>query len=172
MKNPNHYIVDLQMFAEDQPNEKSEKPKEVDPEKNYAKAIADLKASSVPLADYQKLEEQNKQLLDAIINGNSGPDASKDQTKKASIDELRKELYIDKKPMTNLEYWDKTLQLRELLMEKGETDPFVPRGKKIQATTEDYLRAEKVGKIMKECVDAAGGDPDVFNAELLRRGIK
>lgn len=169
MKKPNHYILDLQLFAEE--DQKSAEPEKVDPEKNYAKAIAELKAKTVSREDYQKLEEQNKQLLDAIINGNGGQDSPEDKTKRASIEELRKDLYVDKKTMTNLEYWEKTLQLRELLMEQGKTDPFVPVGHKVKATSADYAAAENVASGIKECIEAAGGDPVAFNNELRRRGL-
>ena len=72
MKKPNHYRLDLQLFAEGDPQPGD--PEKVDPEKNYAQTIKELKANTVSRKDYEKLEEQNKQLLDAIINGNGDPD--------------------------------------------------------------------------------------------------
>jgi len=170
MKKPNRFKLDLQLFAEDQKEAKPEEQK-VDPEKNYAKAISELKASTVPKEEYKKLEEQNKQLLDAIINGNGVHDEHEESSHESSIEELQRDLYIDKKKMTNLEYWSKTLLLRRKLMEQGETDPMTPAGHKVQATATDYLTAENVANGIQECIDASGGDPELFNSELRRRGL-
>lgn len=169
MKKPNHYRLDLQLFAEGDPQPGD--PEKVDPEKNYAQTIKDLKANTVSRKDYEKLEEQNKQLLDAIINGNGEP-GDKDKVEVLpSIKELREDLYGGKKHLSNLEYWEKTLALREALMAQGETDPFVPAGKRITAENSDFEAAERVATVVKECIDYAKGDSAIFTSELQRRTI-
>ena len=47
-------------------------------------------------------------------------------------------------------------------------DPFVPVGNKITPTDEDFQKAEKVAKVLQECVDYADGNPAVFVDELKR----
>lgn len=172
MKDQTRFNLDLQLFAEGDPQEK---PDKVDPEKNYAETIKQLKANSVSKEDYEKLEAQNKQLLDAIVNGGSVPEVKDDKPEKVdvvpSIKELREDLYGGKKHLNNLEYWEKTLALREALMAQGETDPFVPVGKKIVAENSDYEAAERVATVVKECIDYAQGDSEVFTNELQRRTV-
>ena len=169
MKKPNHYRLDLQLFAEEDP--KPGDPEKVDPEKNYAQTIKDLKANTVSRKDYEKLEEQNKQLLDAIINGNGDPDDKDKVEVLPSIKELREDLYGGKKHLSNLEYWEKTLALRKALMAQGETDPFVPVGEKIVAENSDFEAAERVATVVQECIDYAKGDSAIFTSELQRRTI-
>ena len=161
------YKLDLQLFADE---EQAQPEEVVNPEKNYAETIKKLKESSVSKEAYEKLEAQNKQLLDAIINGN-GEDEEKEKSIAPSIKELREDLYGGKKHLTNLEYWEKTLALREALMAQGETDPFVPVGEKIVAENSDYEAAERVAQVVKECIEYAKGDAAVFTNELQRRTI-
>ena len=166
MFNQSKFKLDLQLFGEGDSQDDLEK---VDPEKNYGEALKKLKENSVPKEAYKKLEEQNKQLLDSILNGGHEPE---DKSKRDSIEKLRAELFgKDRKPMTNLEYWKKTLDLRDQLLEQGKTDPFVPVGKKVQATLADYQSAEHVAELMRDCIKASGGDPDAFNNELHTRGL-
>ena len=94
------------------------------------------------------------------------------EKKRASIEELRDELYGDKRhPMTNLEYWTKTLDLRDQLLEAGQDDPMVPHGKKVRANAQDYASAERVAEYMAELVKAANNDPVAFNGLLDKAGL-
>ena len=80
---------------------------------------------------------------------------------------MRKELYENEgKGLTNLQYIEKTLALRQALLEETGEDFFV---KRTNATQQDYERAEKTATILQECVEFAKGDTNSFNAELQRR---
>ena len=46
------------------------------------------------------------------------------------------------KGMTNLEFVSKSLELRDAIIESGGTDPFLPVGKGIEITRDDYEAAE------------------------------
>ena len=131
-------------------------------EQNYIDTIKKLKENSVEKDKYNKVIEENKQLLKALTE--SRPPEQKEEEPKVDIQKLRKELY-DGKGLTNLEYIEKTLALRQALLEDGE-DIFV---KRTNATSADYERAEKTATILQECVDFAKGDTNSFNAELQRR---
>lgn len=134
---------------------------------NYIEAIKEMKANSVSKEAYVKLQQENKQLLNSLVNGQE-IEIKKEEP--VDIDGLRQKLFSAKKhDMTNLEYVSNALKLREALMEKGEMDPFVPSGKKIHPTDDDFKKADKVASVLQECVDYADGDAMVFTDELKRR---
>ena len=135
---------------------------------HYIEAIKEMKANTVDKEAYLKLKEENKQLLNSLVNGEEikGQDAEQ----KESIEELRSKLFGTKrKDLNNLDFVENALKLRNALMEAGQTDPFVPTGSKIKPTDEDFAKAKKVADTLQECVDYADGDPDVFTDELKRR---
>lgn len=134
---------------------------------NYIEAIKEMKANSVSKEAYVKLQQENKQLLNSLVNGQE-IEIKKEEP--VDIDGLRQKLFSAKKhDMTNLEYVSNALKLREAIMEKGEMDPFVPSGKKIHPTDDDFKKADKVASVLQECVDYADGDAMVFTDELKRR---
>ena len=135
---------------------------------HYIEAIKEMKANTVDKEAYLKLKEENKQLLNSLVNGEEikGQDAEQ----KESIEELRSKLFGTKrKDLNNLDFVENALKLRNALMESGQTDPFVPTGSEIKPTDEDFAKAKKVADTLQECVDYADGDPDVFTDELKRR---
>ena len=134
---------------------------------NYIEAIKEMKANSVSKEAYVKLQQENKQLLNSLVNGQS---IEVEKEEPVDIDGLRQKLFSAKKhDMTNLEYVSNALKLREALLERGEMDPFVPSGKKIHPTDDDFKKADKVATVLQECVDYADGDAMVFTDELKRR---
>ena len=146
----------------------SEQNNVADNSSHYIEAIKEMKANTVDKEAYLKLKEENKQLLNSLVNGEEIKPESIPE--KESIEELRSKLFGTKRQdLTNLEFVENALKLREALMEKGETDPFVPTGNKIKPEDDDFEKAEKVAKVLKDCVDYADGDPDVFTDELKRR---
>ena len=136
---------------------------------DYIAAIEQLKATTVSKTDYDKLQQEKKRLLESLING--GQSTPQTAPQKPDIAKLRKELYCQEPNLSNLEYWKKTLELRDALMAEGEPDPFLPCGKKVAATAEDVQKAANVAKVMRECIDYADGDSRVFTNELNRRTV-
>ena len=135
---------------------------------HYIEAIKEMKANTVDKEAYRKLQEENKQLLNSLVNGETIE--TTDAEPKESVEELRSKLFGTKrKDLTNLEFVENSLKLRDALMESGEMDPFVPVGSKIKPTDEDFAKAKKVAEVLQECVDYAEGNPDVFTDELKRR---
>ena len=135
---------------------------------HYIEAIKEMKANTVDKEAYLKLKEENKQLLNSLVNGEEIKGQESEQ--KESIEELRSKLFGTKrKDLNNLDFVENALKLRNALMEAGQTDPFVPNGSKIKPTDEDFAKAKKVADTLQECVDYADGDPDVFTDELKRR---
>ena len=136
------------------------------------KAIKEIKQNSVPREQYEKLQTENRELLDTLING--GQVEMIDPSTKPSISDLRKELFSKEaaeKGMTNLEFVSKSLELRNAIIESGGTDPFLPVGKGIEITRDDYEAAEFTAQQFQECIDIANGNSEVFTNELMRRTV-
>lgn len=139
---------------------------------DYIKAINEMKQNSVSREQYEKLKNERDDLLDTLING--GQVEMIDPATKPSIGDLRKELFSKEaadKGMTNLEFVTKSLELRDAILEAGGTDPFLPVGKGIEITRDDYEAAEFTAQQFKECIDIAKGNSEVFTNELMRRTI-
>ena len=137
---------------------------------DYLAAIKELKQNSVDRSEYDKLRAENKKLIDAVVNGQSGQEEPVfTKHSKEQIDDLRNELFNSPRELNNLEYITKAMELREALMENGEPDPFLPVGKQISPTRDDLEGAEKVAQVYRECIDYAEGDSEVFTNELMRR---
>lgn len=134
-------------------------------ETDYVAAIQELQNNSVSKTKYEKLRTENKKLLDALVSGQQ-IDLPKEE--KPNIDELRKKLFNKDADLSNLEYVDTALKLRNALIEKGERDPFLPVGDRVSETAEMYDIAQRVADGLQECVDFAEGDSGIFTAQLQR----
>ena len=145
----------------------------VDETQKYLDVIADMKKTSVSRSEYDKVRDENKKLLEALVNGDT-LEASTEAPPKATLSELRNNVF--RKDLSNLDYWQNVLDLREHIMtygdEKGrKDDPFLPMGQKIAPTAEDRIKAEDVATVVKECIEYAEGDANIFTTELQRRTI-
>ena len=145
----------------------------VDTTQDYISAINEIKQNTVSKEAYNKVVEDNRKLLDSLVHGTGNGQDQEQKPKEPDIEELREELYgVNRNDMTNYEYVDKTLQLRKAIMDKGGVDPFVPAGRKIQPSLEDFQKAQNVADILQEQVDDVknnyGGDPSIFNDKLSR----
>ena len=139
---------------------------------DYIAAINEMKQNSVSRQQYEKLKQENKELLDTLING--GQVVNQTVEPKKSIEEMRRELFSKEaadKGMTNLEFITRSLELRDAIIESGGTDPFLPVGKGIEITRDDYEAAEFTAEQFRECIDIAQGNSEVFTNELMRRTI-
>ena len=164
------FKLNLQLFAEDDPAPEDKK----DPiEQNYLKELKKLKENSVPKADYDKVVEEHKKVLKELLNGEThkGGDDGNNQPEDPSIKELREDLYVKQNCKNNLEYFSKTLMLREKVMEQGGIDPFVPVGKDVTPEDRHFATAAKIADEIQGCIDECGGDPDEFNRLLDKKII-
>lgn len=134
---------------------------------DYVAAIKELQNNTVSKEQYLKLKGENKKLLDALVSGNTIEQPV--QKPKADINELRKKLFNKDGQLTNLEFVETSLELRDALMEAGEPDPFLPIGSRVTPTPDEARIAENVAEIYRECIDYADGDSEVFTNELMRR---
>lgn len=139
---------------------------------DYIKAINELKQNSVPRKQYEELQEEKKELLNTLINGGQITNVVEAPAK--TIQEMREGLFSKEaaeKGMTNLEFVEKSLELRDAIIKSGGTDPFLPVGKGIEITRDDVEAAEFTAQQFKECIDIANGNSEFFTAELMRRTV-
>ena len=140
---------------------------ESNPDTDYVAAIKELKEKTVSKESYQKLREENKKLLQSLVNG----EQIQAEVEKPDINELRKELFNEDSNIDNVTFISKALELRTALIENGEPDPFLPVGKRITPTDEDISAANRVATVLQECVDYSQGDSQAFTNELQRHTI-
>lgn len=151
--------------APEEKKEKKPEPSNVE----LAKALKELKENSVSKEDYEKLEKENKELVAQIINGDGAGNGQTNTPEDldGDIKALREKLYGPKcSELSNLEFCDATLKLREAIIKRDGIDPFVPRGANIKPTDYDAQRAQAVADVMAECIKEANGDSGVFTALL------
>ena len=130
--------------------------------------INEMKKTMVSKEKYDRLVAENKGLADALKTGQQV--TLVEPKEEVNIDELRAELYggSRSKTMPNIEYVEKTLQLRKALIDKGEPDPFMPNGHEYQYDQRDQDTANLIADTLQQCLDRAQGDNNVFTAEFLR----
>ena len=139
---------------------------------DYIDQIKKLKENSVSRDDYDKLKADNKKLIDALANGTQINDKVESKIDAVeNINNLRKKLFSKGNNLNNLEYCKTALELRDALIENGERDSFLPFGHNVVATDSDHETAERVANVMRECIEYADGDSDIFTNELQRRTV-
>lgn len=139
---------------------------------DYIDQIKKLKENSVSKDDYDKLRMDNKRLIDALANGTQLEGKVEPKIDAIeNINNLRTKLFGKGSNLNNLEYCKTAVELRDALIEKGERDPFLPFGHNVIATDSDIETANRVATVMKECIDYADGDSDIFTNELQRRTV-
>ena len=139
---------------------------------DYIATINAMKQNSVSREQYEKLKSENKELLNTLING--GQVTNVIEAPQKSIQEMRADLFSKEaadKGMTNLEFVEKSLELRDAIIKSGGMDPFLPVGKGIELTRDDYEAAEFTAQQFRECIDIADGNSEVFTNELMRRTV-
>lgn len=134
---------------------------------DYISAISEMKKNTVDRSQYDKLKEENKRLLQSLVNG----ETIQQTVEPVDVTKLRADLYGSENDHSNLDYWTKTLQLRQAIIDQGGVDPFLPYGKNIAPTDEDIATANRVAEVVTECIEYAEGDSQVFTNELQRRMI-
>ena len=148
------------------PEEKKEKKSEQS-NVELAKALKEARENSVPKAEFEKLQKENKELVAQIINGEGNVGNGQPTPEKVDIKALREDLYGPKgADLSNLDFWKKTLQLRNAVIEQEGYDPFLPHGAKIKPNEQDVERAEAVAKTVEKCIEEANGNSEVFTALL------
>lgn len=132
---------------------------------DYIEAIQQLQANSVSKDQYNKLRDENKKLLDALV---SGQQIDIPAEEKVDIGELRKKLFDPDCNLSNLDYIENSLKLRKAVMDQGGEDPFLGIGSHVDVTQEMRDKAQRVADGLQYCVDFADGDSGIFSAQYQR----
>lgn len=133
---------------------------------SYIEAIKEMKKNTVSREVYDKLANENKNLLQALVDGEKLELEKPEE--QVDLNQLKSEI---KNAETSLEGFSKALKYREECLKRGLVDPFLPGGsqvKKILPTDEDVATANRVAAGLQHCVDYADGDPEIFATELMR----
>ena len=138
-----------------------------DNKQDYIAEIQNLRETTVSKDEYNRLREENKRLISSLAKG----ETITQPAPKPDINELRKRVF-DNEHQSNLEYWGAVLELRDAVIDSGAPDPFLPQGHKVVPTTEDFECANRVATVVKECIDYADGDSQLFTNELMRRTVE
>lgn len=129
-------------------------------------AINELKEKMVPREDYLKVLEERNKYCKALIDGTTEPSNAPKKAEPVDIDKLRTDLFT--KDLSNLEFVEKALTLRNEIIDKEGKDIFVGSGEKLVPTEEDYRAAQRVADGLQECVTIADGNSEIFTRELMR----
>lgn len=132
--------------------------------------VLDIQKNYVKKEAYDKLQDDYRALVKGVLDGAdiTNPNGEPESPK---ISDLRKELYGPDNNLTNLEYVEKTLQLRQAIIEETGRDPFLPAGIKETPSEADAAAAARVADILQKCVDEANGDPEAFDVILSKKVI-
>ena len=133
---------------------------------NYIEAIKEMKANSVSKDAYKKLQDENKKLLESLIAGETIEAPKTTVEEKVDLDALRKHLDEAESP---IDYCKTSLKLHEETLKQLGYNDYLPNGKKIRPTKEDEEKANLFIEQIKECIDYADGDDQLFIQELQRR---
>lgn len=134
-----------------------------DSTQKYLDTINELKQNTVSKEKYEKILEENRQLLSNIVNG---VENTKKEEEKVDLNYLRKTLISPNS--TDLEIVQSALELRKEIMKNGGKDPFLPNSSNFQATNYEKERSEQIANIFQKCIETADGNNSVFINELNR----
>lgn len=139
---------------------------------DYLAQLTEIRQTMIDRAEYDRIRADNKRLISALANGETvagAPASAADNAER--INDLRKKLFNKDAQMSNLEYAETALQLRDLIIDNGGADIFLPRGHEVLATNADVEAASRVADVLRYCVEYADGNSDIFTDELQRRMI-
>ena len=119
-------------------NEVVENVTEKEPTKSLVEQVKDLKENSVSKEEYAKLEETNKELMAALIDGKQ-VDTTQPEAEKVDIFGLVKEMREMDNTSLDIDYCKKALEYRNAVIEQygEENDPFCPTQARFTPTSED-----------------------------------
>lgn len=134
---------------------------------DYLAVIKEMKANTVSKDDYDKLKEENRNLLQTLVEGKQLETPTEEE--QVDVQAICKELKDTSISDSNLSGWTKVLKAREGMIKQGYPDPFIPRGKYYTPSQEMDEAANRVAEVIQDCIDYAEGDSEVFTNELYRR---
>ena len=139
-------------------------------EENIVQKLAEVKQNSVSKEEYERVLKLNKDLVNQMMNDQKVEQNDQQDTNYDDIIKSAQEkLFTQDGTLNNLEYCSTALQLRDAILAKTGEDIFVAKGHKISPDETDYEKAENVAQVLREVIEYAEGDSEIFTVELQRR---
>lgn len=126
-------------------------------------ALNEVKANSVSKTEYDKLREDNRALLNQIVNGTAST-PTEEVDNKPTVAELRSKLGT---AHNDMEYVKSALELREAVLEETGKDIFANYA--VDDISYEEQQAAMVADVFQQCLDQSDGNPAVFKAQLMTR---
>lgn len=139
----------------------------------YIDAINELKATSVPKEEADRLRAENKQLLDALAKGETL--GQKKEKEKPDLEKLKKAYEDTFGTNGNLAPCKAALEYRNAVLEEEGYDMFIPNSRlsaktgKYQVKEEDAKSAQRVADLLQGCIDDCNGSDQLFTSLLKDR---
>ena len=153
-------------MAEEMTNEIN---KEVNDTQKYLDTINELKRNSVSREEYDKVRNENKTLLENLVNGRTLDAAAEEDSPTPTVEELRNKVFGKNcEDLSDLEFITGLCDLRDALLEEEGVDYFAPTGSKYAADYNDKQIAQNTYDAFRHCIDIADGDNGVFIREIER----
>lgn len=140
-------------------------------ELNLAEMVKDYKENYVPKEKYEKVTQDYNNLVKSVLNGE---EIAVPKDRKELEDRMRSLLEELNHPdnYNDIQYMDKMLQWRDVVMELGYADPAAPNGIKIHATEADEIAAENWANYHKAAIEYADGSNSAYIGETQRRMVE
>lgn len=133
----------------------------------YLDAINDLKSKSVSKDKYDKLVEENRNLLQSIVNGQSAASAEEPTEELPSKEELVKAMTSG--TLSADDYVKAALTFRDIIFKETGKDVFVASGHYIQPSNDAQASAERTADVFAQCLESSSGNSTEFVQKLQNR---
>lgn len=140
------------------------------PEQSLVEQVVELKKNSVSKDEYNKLAQQNKELMAALIEGGQ-VEGEPSEPEPIDISKLVTEMRQMDNTTLDIEYVQKALDYRNAVIEQfgEENDPFCPTQSRFTPSNEDKEKAQNVADVFQQCIEESKGNNAVFLALLQER---
>lgn len=135
----------------------------------YLDTINEMKKNTISREEYDKIRNENKTLLEAIVNGKTEDAAASGSSPTPTTDELRNKIFGKNcEDLSDLEFITGLCDLRDSLLAETGVDYFAPTGSQYSADFNDAQTAQKVYDGFRHCIEVADGDNEIFIQEMTR----
>ena len=119
----------------------------------YIEQIKELKKNSVSKEQYDKLMEENRNLLKSLVDGQTQTSTEEEQPSR-STEEILKDFNADTSNLDHIKY---VMELHNKRLEEGIND-FVPQGHQISPSDDDIRDAKQVEDFLNDLIATADGN--------------
>ena len=132
---------------------------------NAAQELIDFKKNFVSREQFEAEKRRADGYLAAILNNREEDVAASESGEKVDPEEIARKTFVEDNNMTDLEYVENCLKIREARLAAGEPDPFLPDDPDDKA----YEIAQNVADVFEDCIKGANGNNATFMALIQSR---